>query len=162
MKFVSNPSTNGKYSIFNQLSLCAVYNTTNNTGSTHKKNNTMTPPAVGFQRLQKNRWVRSPDVARWCTISATRQCNFNVKITHSLFYNYLFHAQLIREHAGKRCVFLSEYLCFFIVRCVKSTRTNPSCTLIFFCRCIPCPRHVLTWFRTKGRAMVTMFGWGAW
>ena len=43
----------------------------------------------------------------------------NVKITYSLFYNYLFHAQLLSVHADKRSVFLSEYMCFFIVRCVE-------------------------------------------
>jgi len=30
---------------------------------------------------------------------------FKVIITHSLFYNYLFHAQLISVHADKRYVF---------------------------------------------------------
>ncbi len=51
---------------------------------------------------------------------------FKVLITHSLFYNYLFHAQLIRVHADKRYFFLSEYMCFFIIRCVESTRTTHS------------------------------------
>jgi len=39
---------------------------------------------------------------------------FKVIITHSLFYNYLFHTQLIRVHADKRYVFLSEiYMLFY-------------------------------------------------
>ena len=29
-------------------------------------------------------------------------------------------------------MFFLVNMCFFIVRCVKSTRTNPSCTRIFF------------------------------
>ena len=38
---------------------------------------------------------------------------FNDKITLSLFYNYLFHAQLIRVHADKRCVFKMN-ICAFL------------------------------------------------
>ena len=63
---------------FNQLSLCVgKQNTTNNKQHTTKKNtDTMIPPAAGFQRLQNNRWVWSPNVTRWRTISATQRCNF--------------------------------------------------------------------------------------
>ncbi len=34
------------------------------------------PPPAGFQRLQFNRWVRSPYVGRSISIAATRRCNF--------------------------------------------------------------------------------------
>jgi hypothetical protein len=95
-----------KYSIFNQLSLHAVHNTTNNTSSTYKKTDTITPPrpsaSSGFKiigecdRPTSHGDAQSPQHG---------DAIFNVKITLSLFYNYLFHAQLMREHADKRCVF---------------------------------------------------------
>jgi hypothetical protein len=55
-----------------------------------------------------------------------------VKLTHSLFYNHLFYAQLISVHSDKRYVFLSECGCFFIVLCIESMRPIPSCVTIFF------------------------------
>ena len=109
-----------------------VHNTTNNTNS--KKTDTMTPPrpsaSSGFKIIGECDRPTSHGDAQY---PQHGNAIFIVKITLPLFYNYLFHAQLIRVHASKRCVFLSEYLCFFIVRCVKSTRINPSCTPIFCC-----------------------------
>ena len=122
------------------------------TSSTHLKN-TLTPwppPAAGFQRLQNNRWVRSPNIAWWRTISTTRRCNF-VKWKKSFYIITRLVPRAADQQACRQKVcFLSEYTCFFIVRCIESTRTNPSCTRIFFCRCVSCPRHVLTWFFRQG------------
>ena len=46
--------------------------------------------------------------------------------------------------------FLSECTCFFIVRCVKSTRTNPSCTLIFFLPMYPMSSSCFDMISDKG------------
>jgi hypothetical protein len=47
-----------------------------------------------------------------------------------------------RNH-GQKVVFFSEYLPFFLGRCVGSTRTDPSYPPIFFCRCLQSIHHVL-------------------
>ncbi len=47
-----------------------------------------------------------------------------------IFYIYLFHGQLISVHADKRCVYKMIHV-LFIVRCIESMRTNPSCMLFF-------------------------------
>ncbi len=127
-----------------------MHNTTNITSSTHK-NQHHDPPrpsaSSGFKIIGECDRPTSHGDAQ------SRQHGdaiFNVKITLSLFYNYLFHAQLIRVHAGKRCVFLSEYLCFFIIRCVKSTRTNPSCMLIFFLLMYPMSSSCFDMISDKG------------
>jgi hypothetical protein len=55
---------------------CGTTQQTTSSTQTKKTPTPWFPPAVGFQRLQINRWVWLPDVARWRTISATRRCNF--------------------------------------------------------------------------------------
>ncbi len=66
-----------------------VHNTTHNTSSTHKKTNTMIPPrpsaSSGFKIIGE--YVHN--------LRNTAMQFFKVIITHSLFYNYLFHVQLI-------------------------------------------------------------------
>ena len=47
----------------------------------------------------------------------------NVKITHSLFYNYLFHAQLLSVHADKRSVFLKWIYVLFYRLLRRNERT---------------------------------------
>jgi hypothetical protein len=83
-----------------------VHNTTNNTNSTHKKTDTMTPPrpsaSSGFKIIGECDRPTSHGDAQY---PQHGNAIFIVKITLPLFYNYLFHAQLIRVHASKRCVF---------------------------------------------------------
>jgi len=81
-----------------------VHNTTNNTNS--KKTDTMTPPrpsaSSGFKIIGECDRPTSHGDAQY---PQHGNAIFIVKITLPLFYNYLFHAQLIRVHASKRCVF---------------------------------------------------------
>jgi len=63
-----------------------------------------------------------------------QHCNaiFNVKITFSLFYNYLFHAQLIRVHASKRCVFEVNICAFLSFVASNQCALTPAVRRYFF------------------------------
>jgi len=63
---------------------------------------------------------------------------------------------IIVLYATDRCargkkVFLESILVLFSGPCIKSTGTDPSFSLIYFCRCHPYhPYHILAWFWTRG------------
>jgi hypothetical protein len=61
----------------------------------------------------------------------------------------LFHAQLISVHADKRCVYKVIYV-LFIIRCIESMHTNPSCLQIFFADIFPMPSSFFDKISNKG------------
>ena len=93
-----------KYSIFNQLSIRAQHNKQHKQHTYNNRHHDPPWPSAssGFKILGECDRPTSHGDAQ---SPQHGDAIFNVKITLSLFYNYLFHAQLMREHADKRCVF---------------------------------------------------------
>jgi hypothetical protein len=107
-----------------------MYSTNNKQHTTKKKLTPWSPPAPGFQRLQNNRWVRSPDVARWRTISATRWCNFvNWKSLIQYYYTTCPRA------ADQRACWQKTFLSFVAS---NQRALTPAVCGYCFCRCVPC------------------------
>ena len=88
-----------------------LHNTTNNTSSSTRHHDPPRPSASsGFKIIGECDRPTSHGDAQY---PQHGNAIFIVKVTLPLFYNYLFHAQLIRVHASKRCVFKVN-ICAFI------------------------------------------------
>jgi hypothetical protein len=57
---------------------------------------------------------------------------FKVNITHSIFYNYLFHAQLMSVHADKKCVSKVNILDFLSFVASNQRALTPAVQGYFF------------------------------
>jgi hypothetical protein len=68
---------------------------------------------------------------------------FKVKLTHSLFYNHLFYAQLISVHTDKRCVFKVNIRAFLSLVALNQPVLTPAVQLYFFADV----SHILIMFR---------------